>query len=311
MNQQNSKLPTSRIQGMYRKWALISFILSTVAASLIFTLAYNAQTGYISSTIAGILLPALVIAEITTAAVIVRSTPIYINEGNRTTLSLLTTLFLHIIVIFCGVMASIGCKDAHFSIDSISKISSSPFLPSYILRGLLLISAVTVFLSSPALRKSNGSFSISSQINGYSTIFLCITGIALLYFNMSVEMNNPQKLYLQFSLAAICLTKLFELKSHIQNKGSRLCSFFKISSIAIAPISAISTFIAFAEKGKNFPTIYLYLAIAVSVYAIAHVIEITFFTNTESSEISENSEINESSESTKNTPSTESTENKE
>ena len=277
MNQQKMKLPTSRIQGMYRQWALICFILSTIAASLAFTLAYNPQTGYISNTAIDILLAALVFFELIISATISYSAPMYINEENRTALSRVTTLILHIAVIFCGVMAAAGCNNAIFSIDAIKGVSGSAFLPSYILRGALAASTVAIFLSSPSLRKTTDNYTVASQINSYSTIFFCIFGIAILYFNMTVEMNNPQKLYLQFSLASICLSELYKMKAKIQEKGGNcLSSLFKLSTIFIAPIAAISTFIALAEKGKNFPAAYLYFAIAVAVYAIAYLIEIIF-----------------------------------
>ena len=276
MNQQKTKLPTSRIFGMYRQWALISFIISTAAASLTFTLAYNAQTGYISSTAVRIILTVTAFCELLISAIVARSAPIYINEENCSALARVTTLILHIAVIFCGVMAAAGCKGVPFSIDSVKKLDANALFPSYILASILAASSILIFLSSPALRKVKENYSITSQINGYSTVLFCIFGIAILYFNTSVEMNNPQKLYLQFALASICLAKLYEMKSRIQEKGNRLFFFFKLSSISIAPIAAISTFIAFAEKGKNFPSAYLYLAIAVGAYALAHVIEIVF-----------------------------------
>lgn len=276
MNQPKWQLPTSRISGLHRHWALICFILSGVAAALIFSLAYNAQTGYITGTPVNALLTALVICELAISALLVRSAPIYINEGNRTAISRVATLILHITIIFCGVMATSGCNDAYFSIDAIKKIDSSGFLPSDILKGGLFISSVAVFLSSPSLRKKDVKYGIMSQTNGYATIFFCIIGIAILYFNMSVEMNNPQKLYLQFALAAICLSTLYTMKDKIQGKNSRLSLFFKLSSISIAPIASISTFIAFVKDGKHFPTAYFYFAIAVCVYAIAQVIDITF-----------------------------------
>ena len=173
-------------------------------------------------------------------------------------------------------MAAAGCKNAIFSIDAIKGVSGSAFLPSHILRGALAASVVAIFLSSPSLRKTKDAYTVASQINGYSTIFFCIFGIAILYFNMSVEMNNPQKLYIQFSLASICLSELYKLKAKLQEKGNRLSLLFKLSAIFIAPVAAISTFIAFAEKGKNFPVAYLYFAIAVAVYALAYLIEIIF-----------------------------------
>ena len=272
MNQQNSKLPTSRIKGMYRQWALICFILSTVAVSLVFTLAYNAQTGYINSTAISILLAALAFGELILSAVISRSAPLYINEGNRNTLYRVTTLILHIAVIFCGVMAAAGSKDAIFSIDA----TENAILPSYILRGALAAAAVITFLSSPALHKEKSNHSIPTQINGYSIILFCIISIGILYFDMSVEMNNPQKLYLQFAFASICLSELYDMKSRIQKKGNRLSTFFKLALISIAPIATVSTLVALVEKGKSFPAAYLYFAIVTGAYALAYTLKIIF-----------------------------------
>ena len=274
MNQQKSKLPTSRISGMYRQWALISFVLSSLAASLTFTLAYNAKTGYIADTTVSIILIAIVFLELAISALVARSAPIYINEGNCTALTRVTTLMLHIAVIICGVMAAVGFKNAIFSIDAIKRAGGSSLLPSHLLKGLLMAVSATVFLSSPSLYKSKKNCLLASQINGYSTVIFCVIGIALVYFDMSVEMNNPQKLYLQFALASICLATLYDMKSYVQGSGKRLSLYFKLSSISLAPIATISTFIAFAEKSKGFPTAYLYLAITTGLYAIAYVIKI-------------------------------------
>ncbi len=277
MNNKDTPQQThSTSSGNYRIWAAISLVASAIIAALTFTLAYNSQTGYLVGKIASILLVSAILIELAISLILVRANRIYINDGNRTTLLRVATLILHLAVIFCGVMAVIGSKNMIFSIDSLKNTAKGDgtVLPSDVLTVAIVVLSAIIFLSSPALRRVGSGYGAADQINGYSTIFLCILGIALLYFDMSVEMNNPQKLLLQFSLAAICLSKLYEMKSHIQGKGARTSLAFRLFSVTFAPMAATSAIIAFAAKGKSFPAFYLYFAIIVIAYALFYTVEI-------------------------------------
>lgn len=266
----------SAFYGNYRIWAAISLVASAIIAVLTFTLAYNAQTGYLIGKIASILLVSAILIELAISLILVRTNRIYINDGKRTTLLRIATLILHLAVVFCGVMAVIGSKNMIFSIDSLKNTAKGggTILPSDVLSVAIIALSAMIFLSSPALRRVGSGYGAADQLNGYSTIFLCILGIALLYFDMSVEMNNPQKLLLQFSLAAICLSNLYEMKLHIQGKGARTSLAFRLFSIAFAPMAAASAIIAFAAKGKSLPAFYLYFAIIVIAYALFYTVEI-------------------------------------
>ncbi len=277
-NKEQVQSPQTARSGNFQIWALIALIVSIATAAFTFTLAYDAQTGYLIGKAANVILVLIVSAELVASLVLVRSNRIYINDRSINSFSRVLTLILHLAVIFCGVMTVIGSKGMIFSIDASKNVgnANASLLSSDVLMIALLFISATIFLSSPALRKSSGSYRAADQINGYSTIFLCILGIALLYFDMSVEMNNPQKLLLQFSLASICLAELFEMKWKIQGKGERASLSFKLFSIILAPSAAVSTFIALAAKSKPFPASYLYFAITVIAYALFYVVNILF-----------------------------------
>ena len=92
--QQTHSIPS----GNHRIWAAISLVASAIIAALTFTLAYNAQTGYLVGKIASILLVSAILIELAISLILVRTNRIYINDRKRTTLLRVATLILHLAV---------------------------------------------------------------------------------------------------------------------------------------------------------------------------------------------------------------------
>ena len=260
----------------HRIFAPIALLLSAAISALVFSLSYNADTRYIVTSPISIAFYAIIIAELAAAILFASSYFQPTLTTDNGTFTRISALILHIAVIICGAMVMATSKNMVFSIDALKSVGNnrSSFRASDLLKAILLLSSASIFTSSPSLRKTRESYGTSCQIHDYSTIFFCISAIALLYFDMSVEMNNPQKMLMQFALSSICLMTLYKMKWNIQGNSARISRLFELFTIILAPAASISTFIAMSERSNSLPAPYFYLAIAVAAYAIDRAVAI-------------------------------------
>ena len=119
-----------------------------------------------------------------------------------------------------------------------------------------------------ALWQKNKNRDAFALISGYATIIFCISAIAILYFDVSVEMNNPQKLFIQFSLASVCLSTLARMKLSVNGKGLRLFVISSTCSVLLCPIAAISASASFFANSKPISHFYFFIALSLAARAI-------------------------------------------
>lgn len=273
MNDIQNNIPNvkSKAQKLYRICAPLFFVISVAAAILVFTLSYNADTGYLINSPLAILLTVIVISELATAAAI----SFFSNNASECDNNIVTriaTLISHIALLVFGVMALIKENGAIYSL---------PATTIAIIKAIFLILCIAAFLTNPTFTESCAKSKIFPVVNLCSTTVLCIAAISLLYFDLSVEMNNPQKLYIQFSAASVCLSSLFEVKSLVNNKGAKLSSFFKLSTIALSPIAVVSAITAYTSGDKFFSDFYFFFSIILAIYALTYLCRATIYNKEE------------------------------
>ncbi len=90
-----------------------------------------------------------------------------------------------------------------------------------------LIAAVYFFLR--ATKKSNSKLAVWL---GFFPILRALTGVALVYFEMEIQMNHPSKMMLQFALIAVMLCLLYELRFGVSEAHPRPRLYFVSACIA-------------------------------------------------------------------------------
>lgn len=251
----------------YQFFSLVFFCVSTASGVLAFTTAYKAETGYLINSFQKTLLYIVIAASLILAAFATFTVKKNSEIKCRAAVDNMTYLISSLATAYCGAMAVIFGKGAKFQIgDNVITF----------LKIILLISALAAFLFNPAIWQRNKNRDAFALISGYATVLTCISVIAILYFDISVEMNNPQKLLIQFSAAAVCLSTLLKMKLAVYGKNLRSLIFTRLLSVALCPIAAISAFTAFFAKDKFFSEFYIFVASMLAVHGIMSAIRLFF-----------------------------------
>ena len=172
------------------KICAIAFLWASITtAVLAFTLSYNAETGYLNSSFSATLLTIIVVSELVAAAIVALKTPATVSCTSKT--SNVIALILHVAVTYCGAMAIIRENAMIFPLNNNAVTA---------IKAVFSIAIMLAFLTNPAICKRKEELSVTEIINSCSIVVFCLCAISLLYFDLSVEMNNPSKLYLHITL---------------------------------------------------------------------------------------------------------------
>lgn len=152
---------------------------------------------------------------------------------------------------------------------------------AYIIRATAVIEIIGVISSILAavcflLRSSKRAESKLCAWLGFFPIIRALTGVAQIYFEMSVQMNHPSKLMLEFALVSIMIAFLYELRFSIADTHARPISFFVFSLIAIiisfsAGISEMVGFFAGKLSNGDF-CIEAFFCFVMSLYCAARTV---------------------------------------
>lgn len=104
-----------------------------------------------------------------------------------------------------------------------------------------LLSAVYFFMVARNLCPSGDLLPLA----GFAPLLLCALLTAYTYFDMFVEMNSPQKLYLQFSLVSFMLYVTSELRYPLHKPAPRTTVFFGASTLLIGSAGFICGTVAY------------------------------------------------------------------
>ena len=235
----------------------ILLVISTAVSLFAFASGYNEKTGYLIKSPGTIALYVVIAIGVLFAAWCALSTPKNHAISYNKKAFIPASLLLHMISACCIPLATI--TGAKFVIGS-SMISA--------IRTLLIVCCWVALITTPLIQLLNRSLIVLSPINTCVTVLFCLSAITLFYFDHSVEMNNPQKIFLQLALAAICLSTLATLRLLIYGNGIRLFTFAKLCTAILSPTATVAALFARSSNEKFFANIYFYVAIIVGVYAI-------------------------------------------
>lgn len=223
----------------YRIYKTVTFVLA-LAAILVTTLTIctrtNAGSRYVSSSPLALLFYIIIaIGSLfsLSASFVLKKSNKYLTSQN--------TLITKVVNIL-PIAGSLVCL--FFSLFSLSDKSAGA-MPIVI--SLTAIFAVLYHLSysiafPPTLR----------LISGYGQIIFCVVIIAQLYLDFSVELNSTAKLMLQFSLVAMMLNTISELKITIGKPSASQYMMAKSLLLCLAPTS----FVMITMMQIGFPTLF-------------------------------------------------------
>jgi hypothetical protein len=177
------------------------------------------------------------------------------------------SLILHVVTVICALIATSAIPSAKYTIGSIAVL---------VLQTIFFAAALVSFLANPAIWSKSRNKDALSLISGCATVLLTLCTIALLYFDVSVEMNNPQKILIQLSMTAICLAELSKMRIMIYQNGYALHIFAKLVALTLSPAATVAALVAFFAKAKSFSSFYLCTAITVGFYAIFYLLTLIF-----------------------------------
>lgn len=211
---------------IYRIYKAVAIIL-TFATILLTTVTVctraNADSRYVSSSPIAILLYAVVavgvLFSLSAAFVLKKSANIFESKTNAVTKA----------VSFLPVAGAIICFFQSLLSMSDRSSGATPII-------ILLTAAFAVLY--------HLSFSLSfppalKLISGYAQMILCIVVIAQLYLDFSVELNSTAKLLLQFSLVAMMLNTVSDLKILIGKPSASQYMMSKSLLLCLAPTSFV------------------------------------------------------------------------
>ena len=245
----------------------ILLIVSTAVSVLAFTLGYNAETGYLINSPTSVALYIVIAAGIIVSACCALSIKkdVFIKINER--IHLPTSFFAHLIAVICALIASGAVSESKYTIGA-SAIS--------VMKAIFFVSALISLLFHPALWTKSKNKDAFVLISNYASVLLCLSAIAILYFDVSVEMNNPQKILIQLSMVSVCLSELAESRSKIYQNGVKLQIFAKHVALIFSPAAVTAALVARFSGTKIFSNFYLFSAIIVAIYAVFSVIALVF-----------------------------------
>lgn len=152
---------------------------------------------------------------------------------------------------------------------------------AYIIRATAVIEIIGVLASILSavcflLRASKRFDSKLCAWLGFFPIIRALTGVAQIYFEMSIQMNHPSKLMLEFALVSIMIAFLYELRFFVAESHARPISFFAFSCVAIiisfaAGISEMVGFFAGKLSNGDF-CIEAFFCLVMSLYCAARTV---------------------------------------
>ena len=261
----------------------ILLAISVMASIPAFMLGYNAETGYLIKSPATIALYVIMAGSIISAALCAFSAKKDSIISYNSKISAPASLVLHILTVICALLATSAIPQAKYSAGATAVL---------VLKSVFFASALISFLTNPAIWSKSKNKDSLNLISGYATVLLTLCTVALLYFDISVEMNNPQKILIQLSMAAICLSELSKMRMKIYGNGIRLLTFARLTVLILSPAAATAALVAHFAKSKAFSSFYLLTAIIAGAYAIFYVLTL-FFSRAEKQESKAPNEITE------------------
>ena len=261
----------------------ILLAISVMASIPAFMLGYNAETGYLIKSPATIALYVIMAVSIISAALCAFSAKKDNIISYNSNILAPASLVLHILTVICALLATSAIPQARYSAGASAVL---------VLKSIFFASALISFLTNPAIWSKSKNKDSLNLISGYATVLLTLCTVALLYFDISVEMNNPQKILIQLSMAAICLSELSKTRMKIYGNGIRLLTFARLAVLILSPAAATAALVAHFAKSKAFSSFYLLTAIIAGAYAIFYVLTL-FFSRVEKQESKAPNEITE------------------
>ena len=254
MNQPNQKYETRLV--IYKRGALIYAILSLAVTAAAFIIGAEAESRYLADNFFTYLFYAFVILTVAFAASALFSFKghgIVRREKSKTSLLSALTCAGAICVDFTLLPAVVSGENKLIAIL------------------ILICSLFAIIFSLSDIFPFGKGLILAS---GYLQIFFCLLLIALLYLDHSIEMNAPVKLLAQFSLAAVALGTLSELRIHADRSIAGMYVFSAIFSVTLPSAAAVASLTEALTDPVKYTSIYLAAPLFALSFAIPSFIKL-------------------------------------
>ncbi len=252
MNEPNPKYETKL--WIYKRGVLIYAILAMAVTAAAFIIGAKAENRYLSDNFFTYLFYAFAISTVAFAVSALFGFKGHgISRGERSKASILSAL----------TCAGAICVDLTVLPATVSGENK--------LMGVLILicSLFAILFSLSDIFPFGKGLTLAS---GYLQIIFCLLLIALLYLDHSIEMNAPVKLLAQFSLAAVSLGTLSELRIHLNRSFAGMYVLSAIFS-AILPITAV---VASSIEILTDPVKYSRVYLAVPLFTLSFAVPSVF-----------------------------------
>lgn len=267
-----------KLSGKLRIYYFSVMALSLVAAVLccvaLFT-SYDGEKGYFDASLTVSLMKAVAVV-----ATIFCFTPLFLLPKGEldgispaTIPTFIPSVYMALVSMAISVIlfVSIGGIDIGvFTVFIRSFQSSVPALILFAFAGIMCLGSATYFIlnffAAGASRKQNEMQALA----GYAVLFASCCLIALSYFDRSVSMNAPGKLFFNLSTILFMLFMLCELRTLLECPKPRLYLVSGALTMVFSAVSSLPWLIAFAfgkAKGPIYPTYLIYFLFTFGIFA--------------------------------------------
>ncbi len=138
-----------------------------------------------------------------------------------------------------------------------------------------VIKAIVIISSLMGSFMSNESGNVNSALAGaYAKVLFCILIISMLYIDLTVEMNSPFKLMIQFAAASVALTSLCDARRIAFGISAKLSVGAKVLACVLGLSSGAVTIVGAIFKGGLVPTQYLIYSAYFTAEAIRAIVSL-------------------------------------
>ena len=111
-------------------------------------------------------------------------------------------------------------------------------------------------------------------VTGLAQILFCIVTIAKLYVDLSVEINSPIKLIVQFAAASVILCTLSDLRQELEIPNAFIFVSSRITSISLGIVTAVAFFAEILQHADKYGEDYSIYPLVFIAYGIKSAVEL-------------------------------------